>query len=319
MRSLPVCFCIGSRTTFLALTIVTLAFFSCFSHSIAGSVIEIDANKQFNFAESLFKWGNYRHSIDEYQRFIHFFPEDDRVEHAMFKVGRAYFHSRRFKAAISAFNAVIDKYNNSHLSIQSYLMISESYLNQKAYGSAVITLHNLINITGDIQIKDEAHYRLGWVHIKMAEWNKARSYFAKISASNKEKYRLKALSAELDREKLIPQKNPGLAGALSVIPGAGQLYVGRYQDALIAFLINAGLILAAYESFDNELYALGGLITVLELGFYAGNIYGAVTSAHKYNRKATHQFIEHLKENSKIKFSAGKDAKAFLLTFEVAF
>ncbi len=304
---------------FPAVTVITFIFLSLFSHSLAGPVIEIDADKQFNFAEYLFKKGDYRKSIDEYQRFIHFFPENDRVERAMFQTGRAYFYSRRFKAAISAFNAVINRYKDTHFSIQSYFMISDCHLNRKAHGSAVITLHNLINITADIQIKDEAHYRLGWVYVETASWDKARENFSKISAKNKRKYSLKALSAALDREKLIPRKNPKLAGALSIIPGAGQLYVERYQDALFAFLINAVFILAAYESFDNELYVLGGLITFVEWGFYAGNIYGAAAGAHKYNRRATHRFIEHLKENSKIKFSADHKAKAFMLTFEVAF
>ena len=40
-------------------------------------------------------------------------------------------------------------------------------------------------------------------------------------------------------------------------------------------MLNAGLILSAWEAFDNELYALGGVISFVEFGFYAGNIYGA--------------------------------------------
>jgi len=71
---------------------------------------------------------------------------------------------------------------------------------------------------------------------------------------------------------------------LSVIPGAGYLYLERYQDALISLLVNTALIFAAYEAFDNDLYVLGGIISFVELGFYAGNIYGATTSAHKINR-----------------------------------
>ena len=35
-----------------------------------------------------------------------------------------------------------------------------------------------------------------------------------------------------------------------------------HRDALTAFVINAGLIWAAWESFDNELYALGGVISL---------------------------------------------------------
>ena len=198
-------------------------------------------------------------------------------------------------------------------------MISDCYLKRKVFDSAVITLHNLVNVAKDGDVKDEAYYRLGWVNIEKASWEKARTYFAKISAHNKEKYSLKRLSSELDKEKLIPRKKPKLAGALSIIPGAGQLYVGRRQDALIAFLVNAGLIWAAYESFDNELYALGGLITFVEIGFYSGNIYGAVTGAHKYNRKQTHRFIEKLKNNTKIKLSGDSKNQRVLFSLRYDF
>ena len=115
------------------------------------------------------------------------------------------------------------------------------------------------------------------------------------------------------------KKSPALAGTLSIIPGGGQLYTHRPKDAAVAFVLSVGTFWAAHDAFDNDQNALGSLLAVIGLGFYAGNIYGAVTSAHKYNRNATEEFIENLKRNTKIRFSAGKDADAFLLTFEVTF
>jgi hypothetical protein len=52
---------------------------------------------------------------------------------------------------------------------------------------------------------------------------------------------------------------------------------------------------------------LGACITVVGFGFYAGNIYGGVSSAHKYNNSQTRSFIERLKENTKI--SLGVDPR----------
>ena len=59
------------------------------------------------------------------------------------------------------------------------------------------------------------------------------------------------------------------------------------------------------ESFDKELYALGAVISVVEFGFYAGNIYGAVGSAHKYNKLQDAAFIDNLK----LKFNVSNDPK----------
>ena len=319
------------RTTcsvYLFFIFVTIFFLLItFSPCVAGadpepdikSSIIISPDKQFDFAEYYFSNKDYLMAVAEYNRFIYFFPGDQRVETAMYRIGMSYYLGRHFKEAVNSFRAVIDRYVDTDLSIKSYFMISEAHVKLNAFGSAIINLNNLITITHDEDVKDEAYYRIGWIYIETASWEKARLNFSKISAKNKDKYKLERLNAELNKERSIPKKNPDLAGFLSIIPGAGYLYCERYQDALIAFLLNGGLILAAYESFDDNNNALGGVIAFVEFGFYAGNIYGAVTSAHKYNRKQTGQFIEKLKTNTKINLSADVKNKGVCLAFEFIF
>ena len=311
-----------------SITFLTIFFlFIPFSQSFAGpdqipinkQSLLIDSDKQFEFAEYFFSNKEYFRAIGEYKRFIYFFPEDIRVELAMFRTGISYFHGNHFTEAIDSFKALIDGYNNTNFSIKSYFMISESHVKLKAYGSAIINLQNLIAITDDGSVRDKAYYKIGWIYIEMASWEKARHYFAKISEQNKDKYKLERLDAELDKEKLVPKKYPGLAGFFSIIPGAGFLYCERYQDALIAFLLNVGLMYAAYESFDNDLNALGGVIAFVEIGFYTGNIYGSMTSAHKYNRVKTGQFIEKLKYNTKVNLSADIENKGVCLSLQYIF
>jgi Tetratricopeptide repeat len=283
------------------------------------SSIIISPDKQFDFAKSYFSNKDYLMAVGEYKRFIYFFPEDERVETAMYLIGMSYYLGRHFKKAVDSFNAVIDRYVDTDLSIKSYFMISQAHVKLNTFGLAIIKLNNLITLTHDKDVRDEAYYRLGWIYIEMASWEKARLYFSRIGAKNKTKFKLERLTNELNKEKLIPKKDPGLAGFLSIMPGAGYLYCERYQDALIAFLLNGGLICAAYESFDDNNNALGGVIAFVEFGFYAGNIYGAVTSAHKYNRKQTDQFIEKLKNNTKINLSANVKNKGICLAFEFIF
>jgi TolA-binding protein len=319
------------RTTrFVYLFFIFFIIFSLlipFSQCVAGSDPEpnlkssiiINPDKQFNFAEHYFSKKDYLMAVAEYNRFIYFFPEDQRVETVMYRIGMSYYLGGHFKNAIDSFNAVIDRYVDTDLSVKSYFMISEAHVKQYAFGLAVINLNNLITITHDEEVRDEAYYRIGWIYIETASWEEARRYFSKISPKNKNRYRLEQLTDELNKERSIPRKDPNLAGFLSIIPGAGYLYCERYQDALIAFLLNGGLIYAAYESFDDDNNALGGVIAFVEFGFYAGNIYGAVTSAHKYNRKQTGRFIETLKNNTKINLSADVKNKGICLAFEFIF
>lgn len=287
--------------------------------SHAGTVIQIDADTQYDFAEQYFSKGEYSRAVDEYKRFVYFFPGDDRVEGAMFQCGMAFYLGRRYADAVASFHAVIDKFFVSELAVKSYFMVSESHVRLNQYDAAVINLHNLITLSKDADVKDEANYRLGWIYVDNALWDKARLYFEKISPPNREKFRLERLSAELAQEARIARKNPTMAGALSIVPGVGYLYCERYQDALIAFLLNGALIWAAVEAFDNDNPALGALLTFVEVGFYSGNIYGAVGSAHKYNRAKTEQFIENLKKNTKINLSGELESKSIRLSLQFTF
>lgn len=90
---------------------------------------------------------------------------------------------------------------------------------------------------------------------------------------------------------------------------------------MIAFLLNGAMIWAAYEAFDHDNPGLGGLITFFELGLYSGNIYSATSSAHKYNQKQKHDFLQYLREHSTLEASAGRadEGQALALSYKITF
>jgi len=287
--------------------------------SAAESGLVINADQQYAFAQHYFSKQDYRRAIDEFQRFIHFFPQDRRIAQAHWFIGMAYYMSKQYSYSIKTFRAIIDTQKESASHLQAWYMLAESYFASAAPGQAVAALHNLVSLTDDAEIVDEANYRIGWIYVETGAFDQAQRYFAKVSQRNKEKYRLRQLADALKKEKMIPYKNPRLAGTLAIIPGAGHLYCGRHQDALISFLLNGGLIYAAYEAFDNDLAAIGSLITLVELGFYTGNIYSAVSSAHKYNRSNKKKFVEGLKQNLKIELSGSMPNKGVMLALTFTF
>ena len=152
--------------------------------------LTIDANQQFEFAQHHFTAKAYGMAIIEYQRFLYFFPEDERVALALYNIGMSYYSTNRFQEAVASFEKVIDQHDGTELSVKSYYMKSKSLTKLNASGSAVINLQNLIAITDDINVKDEAYYQIGWIYLNMASWEKAASYFAKISPQNADKYKL---------------------------------------------------------------------------------------------------------------------------------
>jgi tetratricopeptide (TPR) repeat protein len=265
----------------------------------------LDPESQFQFAEQYFEKGEYYRAIGEYERFIYFFPDSDKVKLARYRIGLSFLKGERYQEAIQAFDALIEEYQNTEYALKSYLRVSEAYVLLKMYDMALTGLRNLVTIAPDQEIRDEAYYQMGWVCLEMGIWGRARECFERISSQNRERYNLKQLSIELKKKTAIKRKNPTTAGLLAIIPGAGHLYCERKRDAFVSFLLNGVMIYAAYEAFDNDLDALGGIIALFELGFYSGNIYSAVSSAHKYNRDEKNRFLKYLKENVRINIRLG--------------
>lgn len=254
----------------------------------------IDADGQFRYAQSRLDAGAHDEAVYEFNRFIHFFPSDERIPMARYGIGTAHFDAGRYQAAAVIFNALTADQIDSLLADKAFLMLSRCHARQGMTELALLDLHNLITLSTHADMIDRARYERGWLHVDRGRWNLADESFSHITPDNQDYFQVTDLKQALARSDAIATKRPGVAGLLSIIPGGGQLYCGRYQDALTAFVINAGLIWAAWEAFDNDLYALGGVISFVEFGFYAGNITGAVSSTHKYNRDRIDAFREDL-------------------------
>ncbi len=283
------------------------------AEEIKPGVLVVDPDRQFAFAMDYFDQGRYFDSISEFERFVYFFPEDERVDLALYRIGEAYSNSGRFKDAVESFSKVIERGENPALANKAYFRLSETFVALEDYASTFGLLNHVAETATAPTIRDEAHYRAAWIHLARDEIEKARERFQLIAEQNRNLYRVGEIEEELGRDPLYPTKNPKLAGFLSVVPGAGFAYVGRYRDALAAFLLNTGLFIAAYESFDNDNEALGAIIAFVGAGFYGGNIYGAISSAHKYNATSRQRFLENLKTKTGVTLSYVPENQGFLI------
>jgi tetratricopeptide (TPR) repeat protein len=295
--------------------ILIIRYLSSDSSAIASPLV-IDANAQYKFAQKLFNKEAYSSAISEFQRFIYFFPDDSRIPAAMSYMGKSYLNNGQYDDAINTFQNLIDQYDEHKKALLAFFDISECYLRLQQPQQALISLQNLIKISDDPKLADKAYYRMGWILVKIGSWQDAVNAFEMITPQLRKEKTLNNLTETLKTDKKIPLKNPQLAGFLSVIPGAGQLYCGRYKDALSAFIVNGGLIWAAVESFDNEMYSLGTTITIFGFGFYIGNIYGAITSAHKYNQIQTQKYIRQLQKQYHIGLLSPFKGDGIMLTFQ---
>ena len=93
----------------------------------------------------------------------------------------------------------------------------------------------------------------------------------------------------LSRYDALPSKSPLLAGALSaVVPGLGRVYLGRWQDGLVSFvLVGLAAVLSAQGFHDEGSHSVRGWI-VGSAGalLYVGNVYGSAVGAVVQRRDA---------------------------------
>jgi hypothetical protein len=167
------------------------------------------------------------------------------------------------------------------------------------------------------QLENAARYRLGWTRMQENRWREASEDFTKVARGDRLYPDATYLSAESLKGELLPYKDPVYAGVMAgIVPGLGHVYVSRYKDALVAFLLNGLFIWATIESFHQDHDVLGGILAFFEAGWYAGNIYSAVNVTHKWNKKVRDDFRKGLRDGFDIRLLASRKGPAGLaLTF----
>jgi TM2 domain-containing membrane protein YozV len=148
--------------------------------------------------------------------------------------------------------------------------------------AAVLSLRAFLREQGARQGADvdRARYLLGWALLSEDNGEAAAEAFATASPFPGQG----PLTRSARNWGTLPRKSPVLAGVLSVIPGAGHLYIGEPVVGLGALAWNGLFSFALYESIRRDQVGVAVLLGALEALWYSGTIFGAVSGAQKYNR-----------------------------------
>ncbi|SPD72465.1 Tetratricopeptide repeat protein [uncultured Desulfobacterium sp.] len=300
----------------LSLSIFGLVFLlTIVSHAFSEQIV-IDSVSQFDFARALMERNEYNRAVTEFERFIHFFPNDGNTPKARLLIGVCYINDRQFEKARDVLFKIINSYAEGPEPSQALLLIGESYYQQGIFDEAQYYFGQVIERDEQAGLKNHAVYRLAWTKMKEGQWREASTIFNRVERESPFYESSSDLSEQCLKGEMLPLKSPRYAGLLAgLVPGMGHAYVGRYRDASVAFVLNGIFIWAAAESFHKDHYALGSIFTVFEVGWYAGNIYSAVNGAYKYNRKVSDDFIKGLRDRFDLgMIVAGSNAMGLALT-----
>ncbi len=293
----------GNYNVSRAMTVILL-FASLLPPAIGLSAqITLDSEDQFGFALYCMEKGEYYRAVGEFERFIYLFPNNDNIPAAHYLMGVCYLMGAKYESARSVLNDVYRTFPESPFAGKALFLIGETYYKEGIFDEAEGVFKKVMYDFPNSELRNAALYRLGWSRVAEDQWQEAAQFFKQVDKESILYSHSLYLSGASLKGKALPQKNPTTAGIMAaVVPGLGHIYCSRPKDGLVAFLVNGLFIWAAAESFEQDHDVLGGILAFLELGWYSGNIYSAVNSAHKYNRKIKNDFRKGLPDRLDLKF-----------------
>jgi TolA-binding protein/TM2 domain-containing membrane protein YozV len=257
--------------------VFSLIMISC-SHALAADML--------SFADSLAAEGDHYRAITEYKRFLHYHPGDPDCARAQLGIAQSLLAGQRWEAADQALATVWRNYPQSPQAATARQLYADAAYQRGDYAAAEKRYTQLQRRSPD------ALYRSGLSALQQDHPVEARAHFSKLPPATRQR-----LLQETEAYQQLPRKSPRLAGTLSaLLPGAGQLYTERPRQAGIAFALNGAFIYGAVEAWGNENFAVAGILSLFELGWYGGNIYNAVNNAQQYNRRQRDSFLEQLQQ-----------------------
>lgn len=250
-----------------------------------------------DFADYLYKTGDYRRAALEYERIGVMSLQDAKLQdtalidsawasYSLLMAGEALLKVNDPERAANVYRFGAGNLEDVRL---PYGLVRAHYLN-KDYGL-------VDSLAATLEGTELEYYSRVYASFGLAlagEEHRARQCFSLLGEDGAEAVRL------LDTP--VKRRSPGFSAGLStVLPGAGQAYCGRWGDAWQSFSVT-GLFMgaAAYYFFFSADTTSGntvkGVVTASLGGlFWLGNIYGAANAALDYNEYEERKKQEQLR------------------------
>ena len=250
---------------------------------------DVIGESPLSLGKYLFEQGNYDAAITEYKRFLFFHPEDPRIGEVYYNIGRAYNAQSAWTEAIAALRTATHLTTDTETKLTYQLQLAVTLIASQNYDLARL---ELIKVT--MRTPSALHYRRALflqavAHLYQFRWADARESLRNYTTDKK-------LDDLLDAAEAVPQKSITLAKVLSsILPGAGQIYVGDWRNGVNAFLLNGALGFLTVDAVLDGNYMDAALWGVLVFWrYYRGNTFRAGNAAEQFNLQESQRAAENL-------------------------
>ena len=280
---------------------ITASFLISLIVFAAGGTTE-ETVQQYRYAEYLFELGDYRAARLAYKRLLFYRPDTEFRDVADYRIAQSYYYQNRPERAEHLLREFLAVYPNSPFRFRSQLMIGQLHFDAGEYSLARTALFELLHSTEDIEVVAAAHYLRGWCYVRTSDWDKAIAELRRVDTfqmdTPSEKNAPQLADILLEKTPL-PHKSPQLAGWLStIVPGSGQLYVGRVKEGVLAAVLGGTFMYLVADAIRERRYVDCAGISLIGCQFYWGNRVEAQRFASEYNSHRERALIEALKKSS---------------------
>lgn len=192
---------------------------------------------EYSYGLHLFYSGEHYRSITAFQRHLYFHPGDRRADRSRYMIAVNYLAAGRYDQAIEAFHRL-----RTDLPPGS-LRVATDYYTARAWdgsGNHELARRILTELdASDSELADDAVLALGWSYAQERKWADAAASFRMLPLRFPDSELVAVavlLNQDLGDNDRLRSRSLGLAAILSIAPGGGQLYAGRYADALYSLL-----------------------------------------------------------------------------------
>ena len=242
-----------------------------------------DLKNSAEYAEHLYKIGDYSSAAKEYERLIVFTPDSSEFA---FRLLQSYKHSKQIdkgiEKAVEIFGNIYNQYPHDVIYIYlQFLMLQDNYSE----------CHKMLKTQTKLTIEEHQEFTLA-VYLLEKQTDSAgtfinTSYCSKnTNEENSVSDKFSELTSLYYSQKKEKYKKPVFASLLStVIPGLGKIYTNDIKNGLGVLSIISLYSWQSYRGFKHEGVKsfYGWSFGALATGFYIGNIYGSHRSAVREN------------------------------------
>ena len=261
-------------------------------------------NTEFGYGIYLYRRGDYSGAIIELQRFIYYNKHNPHTPYLQLLLSLSYAQSMQYNNALASLSGLITNLEKAPENEKDNNLLCESLFHrlnilfrQKRFSDFNVQKEEVYFTCPGFnkKLEDYINFMSAAAYIFNLEWENALRDLEKSEFNSEElKY---LLENELTSVMNHKDKSPVLGGMLSVVPGLGHMYAGRFPDGFRSLLINAVFTTLTIFSLKEDMIILGGIFGTIEAVLYISNIYGGVNAVLQENARYIMQRRDYMLQN----------------------